>query len=90
VTYDGLIIDVFRLRNDRLMMRMFTIIASLGLGVYINIIVAINDKYMQINICLFQILQNDQVINNGVQEQTDNERFTLNQLPTSSKKSCSC
>jgi len=56
----------------------------------INIIVAINDKYMQINICLFQILQNDQVINNGVQEQTDNERFTLNQLPTSSKKSCGC
>ncbi|KAG5309105.1 RAB32 protein, partial [Pseudoatta argentina] len=38
-----------------------------------------------------KILQNDQVIrDNGVQDQTDNERFTLNQSPTSSKKSCSC
>ncbi|XP_071566887.1 ras-related protein Rab-32 isoform X2 [Temnothorax nylanderi] len=38
-----------------------------------------------------KILQNDQVIkDNGVQDQTDNERFALNQSPTSSKKSCSC
>ncbi|XP_011876398.1 PREDICTED: uncharacterized protein LOC105566755 isoform X1 [Vollenhovia emeryi] len=38
-----------------------------------------------------KILQNDQVIrDNGIQEQTDNERFALNQSPTSSKKSCSC
>ncbi|KYM97587.1 Ras-related protein Rab-32 [Cyphomyrmex costatus] len=38
-----------------------------------------------------KILQNDQVVrDNGVQEQMDNERFTLNQSPTSSKKSCSC
>ncbi|XP_018051530.1 PREDICTED: ras-related protein Rab-32 isoform X4 [Atta colombica] len=38
-----------------------------------------------------KILQNDQVIrDNGIQDQTDNERFTLNQSPTSSKKSCSC
>ncbi|XP_018357218.1 PREDICTED: ras and EF-hand domain-containing protein homolog isoform X1 [Trachymyrmex septentrionalis] len=38
-----------------------------------------------------KILQNDQVIkDNGVQDQTDTERFTLNQSPTSSKKSCSC
>ncbi|XP_018363221.1 PREDICTED: ras and EF-hand domain-containing protein homolog isoform X1 [Trachymyrmex cornetzi] len=38
-----------------------------------------------------KILQNDQVIrDNGVQDQMDNERFTLNQSPTSSKKSCSC
>ncbi|XP_011699021.1 PREDICTED: ras and EF-hand domain-containing protein homolog isoform X1 [Wasmannia auropunctata] len=38
-----------------------------------------------------KILQNDQVIrDNGVQEQADGERFTLNQSPTSSKKSCSC
>ncbi|XP_036146160.1 ras-related protein Rab-32 isoform X4 [Monomorium pharaonis] len=37
-----------------------------------------------------KILQNDQVIrDNGVQ-QMDNERFALNQSPTSSKKSCSC
>ncbi|XP_077257934.1 RAS oncogene family member Rab32 isoform X3 [Temnothorax americanus] len=38
-----------------------------------------------------KILQNDQVIkDNGVQDQTDSERFALNQSPTSSKKSCSC
>ena len=38
-----------------------------------------------------QILQNDQLMKgNGSQDQTDGERFALNQSPTSSKKSCSC
>ncbi|XP_076481300.1 RAS oncogene family member Rab32 isoform X2 [Bombus vancouverensis nearcticus] len=38
-----------------------------------------------------KILQNDQMMKgNGSQDQTDGERFALNQTPTSSKKSCSC
>ncbi|XP_053999048.1 EF-hand calcium-binding domain-containing protein 4B isoform X1 [Hylaeus anthracinus] len=38
-----------------------------------------------------KILQNDQLMKgNGSQDQTDGERFALNQSPTSSKKSCSC
>ncbi|XP_020287467.1 ras-related protein Rab-32 isoform X3 [Pseudomyrmex gracilis] len=38
-----------------------------------------------------KILQNDQLIRgNGAQDQADNERFVLNQSPTSSKKSCGC
>ncbi|XP_015587449.1 ras and EF-hand domain-containing protein homolog isoform X2 [Cephus cinctus] len=38
-----------------------------------------------------KILQNDQIIKgNGTQEQSDGERFALNQSPTSTKKSCSC
>ncbi|RLU21054.1 hypothetical protein DMN91_007670 [Ooceraea biroi] len=38
-----------------------------------------------------KILQNDQMMKgNGVQDQTDGERFTLNQSPTSSRKSCNC
>ncbi|XP_060825325.1 ras-related protein Rab-32 isoform X2 [Bombus pascuorum] len=38
-----------------------------------------------------KILQNDQMMKgNGTQDQTDGERFALNQTPTSSKKSCSC
>lgn len=43
------------------------------------------------NIFPFQILQNDQLMKgNGSQDQTDGERFALNQSPTSTKKSCSC
>ncbi|XP_051160182.1 ras-related protein Rab-32 isoform X7 [Leptopilina boulardi] len=38
-----------------------------------------------------KILQNDQIIKgSGSQDQTDGERFALNQSPTSSKKSCAC
>ncbi|XP_011143997.1 ras-related protein Rab-32 isoform X2 [Harpegnathos saltator] len=38
-----------------------------------------------------KILQNDQLLKgNGSQDQTDGERFTLNQSPTSAKKSCAC
>ncbi|XP_034179841.2 RAS oncogene family member Rab32 isoform X1 [Osmia lignaria lignaria] len=38
-----------------------------------------------------KILQNDQLMKgNGSQDQTDGERFALNQSPSSSKKSCSC
>lgn len=38
-----------------------------------------------------KILQNDQLMKgNGSQDQTDGERFALNQSPTSTKKSCSC
>ncbi|XP_046424009.1 uncharacterized protein LOC124181457 isoform X2 [Neodiprion fabricii] len=38
-----------------------------------------------------KILQNDQIIKgNGAQEQSDGERFALNQSPTNTKKSCSC
>ncbi|KAG9428682.1 ras and EF-hand domain-containing protein isoform X1 [Apis mellifera carnica] len=38
-----------------------------------------------------KILQNDQLMKgNGSQDQTDGERFALNQSPNSSKKSCSC
>lgn len=38
-----------------------------------------------------KILQNDQLMKgNGAQDQTDGERFALNQSPTNSKKSCSC
>ncbi|KOX73109.1 Ras-related protein Rab-32 [Melipona quadrifasciata] len=38
-----------------------------------------------------KILQNDKLMKgNGSQDQTDGERFALNQSPTSSKKSCSC
>ncbi|XP_043284557.1 ras and EF-hand domain-containing protein homolog isoform X2 [Venturia canescens] len=38
-----------------------------------------------------KILQNDQIMKgNGSQDQTDGERFALNQSPTSSKKSCPC
>ncbi|XP_066581631.1 uncharacterized protein [Prorops nasuta] len=38
-----------------------------------------------------KILQNDQIMKgNGSQDQTDGERFNLNQVPTGSKKSCSC
>lgn len=48
----------------------------------------------KITICFvdcLQILQNDQIMKgNGSQEQTDGERFALNQSPTGSKKSCSC
>ena len=43
------------------------------------------------DLCSLQILQNDQLMKgNGSQDQTDGERFALNQSPTSSKKSCSC
>ncbi|XP_043466866.1 ras-related protein Rab-32 isoform X7 [Leptopilina heterotoma] len=38
-----------------------------------------------------KILQNDQILKgSGSQDQTDGERFALNQSPTSSKKSCAC
>ncbi|XP_043486154.1 ras-related protein Rab-32 isoform X2 [Polistes fuscatus] len=38
-----------------------------------------------------KILQNDQIMKgNESQDQTDGERFALNQSPVSSKKSCSC
>ncbi|XP_014482304.1 PREDICTED: ras and EF-hand domain-containing protein homolog isoform X2 [Dinoponera quadriceps] len=38
-----------------------------------------------------KILQNDQLLKgNGSQDQTDGERFMLNQSPTSTKKSCAC
>ncbi|KAK0180418.1 hypothetical protein PV327_006062 [Microctonus hyperodae] len=38
-----------------------------------------------------KILQNDQVFRgNGAQDQTDGERFALNQPPKNSKNSCSC
>ncbi|XP_032688876.1 ras-related protein Rab-32 isoform X3 [Odontomachus brunneus] len=38
-----------------------------------------------------KILQNDQLLKgNGSQDQADGERFTLNQSPTNTKKSCAC